>query len=466
MNYSTVLKGELEGLLSSELSRVSRINRYYDIYQGKQGWSVNSDLAYRPAQKITNWTRKLINKKARFMFGIEPYFNFQSVEGGASEDEATVKERLLKDILDSNKWHAKLLKARKDCSIGGKIAIRLWADKNEGLRLFFSPAQEFIDIYDLDDTDSLKRVVFFYSLNDDMDKSKQRIKKQVWFLEDGKCYVDERTFDGYGKVLSVEFDNYFNGLDFIPVVVIRNGGLTGELSGESDVDILWSNQDAYNRLSSDDLDALKFQMFGQDVFTDVSEASLDNLVIAPGAMIDLRTDPSTPLERCANVSRLESSFSYSSKYEQSLNEIKNAMYELLDVPNTSLSELKGMMASGKSMKAAFWDLMAVCDEDWTEWEPALKSLVEYIFRIVAFYNLYDSKSIAEYNTILTIERQYPIQEDSIEDRKMDLEEVISQVRSKYSYIKKWSEIDDTDSEIERILEDNGDVYDLPDDKEV
>ncbi len=44
------------------------------------------------------------------------------------------------------------------------------------------------------------------------------------------------------------------------MVIITNGGLTGETEGVSDVAQLWDNQDAYNKLTSDDIDALKFQI--------------------------------------------------------------------------------------------------------------------------------------------------------------------------------------------------------------
>lgn len=43
------------------------------------------------------------------------------------------------------------------------------------------------------------------------------------------------------------------------------------------------------------------------------------------------------------------------------------MYDTLEVSNISLEQLKGVTQSDKSMKALYWGLMAVCDEDWTEW---------------------------------------------------------------------------------------------------
>lgn len=38
---------------------------------------------------------------------------------------------------------------------------------------------------------------------------------------------------------------------------------------------LWDNQDDYNRLKSDDRDALKFNMFPQRVFRDANQETMD-----------------------------------------------------------------------------------------------------------------------------------------------------------------------------------------------
>src|SRR5699024_11652591 len=59
----------------------------------------------------------------------------------------------------------------------------------------------------------------------------------------------------------LEYEDRDTGLDFIPVIVIANGGLTGDTDGISDVEQVWDNQDNYNKLTSDDIDALQFQMF-------------------------------------------------------------------------------------------------------------------------------------------------------------------------------------------------------------
>lgn len=457
IDYNTLLKVELEGLYGDYLAKVNKINKWYSIYKGKQEWETASGLDYEPTKKITNITKKLIDTRARFMFGREPFFDVRPVnkdkEGSMGyKNQAQEKEDLLKNILDENKFHSKVLKAYKDCRIGGKVAIKLWARKDEGLKIIFSPAQEFFIQYDIDDVDNLQKVVFFYALNDDEDRKKQRIKKQVWELVNEKCILNEIIVDGEGIELSVEYEDYDTGLDFIPVVIVRNGGLTGETEGVSDVELLRHNQDAYNRLTSDDIDALKFQMFGQDVVTDADENSLREIKIAPGAMIDLQTDMAQAAEgRQAKMERLESGFSYKDKFEDTVNRIKNDMYDVLDVPNVSLEQLKGLIQSGKSMKALYWGLMAACDEDWTEWGPALSQMVDYIFRMVDIYNLYSARNIARYETRLEIEHYYPIQDDENEQKRVDMEEVIAEVRSRQSYIDKWLNVENVDSEIEQII---------------
>lgn len=456
INYNKLLATELAGVYGDFLQKVNKINKWYSIYEGKQEWETAKGLDYIPTKKITNITKKLIDFRARFMFGREPFFDVRPIKADAKgstkyQDEAQEKEDLLKDILTTNKFHSKLLKARKDCSIGGRVAIKLWANRDEGLKIIFSPAQEFFPQFNEDDIDLLEKVIFLYALNDEERPENQRIKKQVWEMINGRCVLNEAIYNGKAEPLQILYQDYNTGLDFIPIIIIQNGGLTGETEGVSDVEQLWGNQDTYNRLTSDDVDALKFQMFGQDVITDANEDSLRNIKIAPGAMVDLQTDINQAAEgRQAKMERLESGFSYKDKFADTVNRIKNDMYDTLDVPNISLEQLKGLMQSGKSMKALYWGLMSACEEDWTEWGPALEQMVDYIFRMVDIYNLYGARKIAKYETALEIEHYYPLQDDENEQKRVDMEEVAAEIRSRKSYMDKWGNYEDVDSELEQI----------------
>jgi hypothetical protein len=454
IDYNLLLDAEIQGPYGDQLEKINAINRWYEIYEGKQEWPTAEGLDYTPTKKITNIIKKLIGFRARFMFGREPYFDIRPIQQDAEgstiyQDQAQEKEDLLTKVMTNNKIHSKLLKARKDCSIGGKVAIKLWADRNEGLKIVFSPAQEFFPQFNEDDIDLLEKVIFLYALNTEELAENQRIKKQVWEMWGDKCILNEGIYNGKAELIEALYVDYDTGLDFIPVIIIQNGGLTGETEGQSDVEQLWSNQDAYNRLTSDDIDALRFQMFGQDVITDAEENSIKNIKIAPGALIDLQTEP-TADGRQAKVERLESRFTYADKFTDTVNRVKNDMYDTLDIPNVGLEQLKGLMQSGKSMKALYWSPMAACDEDWTEWGPALEQMVDYIFRMVDIYNLYGARSIAKHETTLVIHHYYPIPEDEADAKRIDMEEVTAQIRSRRAYMKKWGEYEDIDSELEQI----------------
>lgn len=452
------LKGLLNGLYGNQLKHVSRINRNYDIYDGNQEWSIPAELDYEPTQKITNFIKKLIDTKARFMFGREPFFDVRQLgpdDKGSTrlEDEAQAKEDLLKKILDDNKFHSKLVKARKDCSIGGKIAIKLWGHSEKGIKIIFAPAQEFFIRYNTDDVDVIEQVTFLYPMDNEQQKRDQRVKKQEFKMVGAACILNEGIYDGNGDLIEVVEDNKDTKLDFIPVIVIQNGGLTGDTEGISDVELLWPDQDMYNKLSSDDIDALKFNMFPQKIATDAAEKSLQGMKIAPGALIDLQTDMAQASQgRQAKMENLESSFSYGDKFETTLNRHKNNMFELMNVPNIGLDQLKGLMTSGKSMQALYWDLMAACDEDFTEWKPALRQMVEFIFKMVEAYNCYEAREIAKYETGLEIITEYPIQDDIDSQKQVDIEEVLTEVRSRQSYLNKWSNEEDIEAEFNRIRE--------------
>lgn len=453
MEY-TLIKTELAGLYQDHLAMIDAINRNYLIYEGQHHWTTPDGLDYVPTKKITNLIQKLIDTKARFIFGKQLYFDFKPEvpdQKGSTvkQDEAAEKERLFERILQENKFHSKILKAYKDCLIGSKVAIKLWSHENEGLKIIFTPAQEFIAFYNEDDIDLLEKIIFVYNMNDETKPENQRIRKQTWSMAGGKCKLDEGIYSGKGALIEEVYKDHTTGLDFIPVIIIKNGGLTGATEGYSIIDGLWDNQDSYNKLTSDDIDALKFQMFGQDVVTDADENSLKSMKIAPKALIDLQTDI-TADGRQAKMERLESHFSYKDKFADTIGRIKNDLYDIADVPNVSLEQLQGLVQSGKSMKALYWGIIAATEEEWTEWGPALEQMVEFIFKEVEAYNLYKSKHIAQIETRLEIHHYYPIPEDELAAREADMNEVIAEVRSRKSYMKKWGEFEDPDAEIEQI----------------
>ena len=310
--------------------------------------------------------------------------------------------------------------------------------KDKDIRVSFRPSTEFVYSTMDDDCDVLSKIIFFYQVNDEAERDKQRIWKQKYYLDNGRCILNEGIYDGYGRLLEGGQDAD-TGLDFIPCYVVINDGLTGDMMGESDVAELMDLQNAYNRLNSDDADALKFNMFPQTVATDVKAESLE-------ALVDLQTDPATMGSGQAKLDKLESSFSYSERFEAAINRTKNDMFDLLSVPNISLEQLKGLMQSGKSMKALYWELITRCEDKWASWEPALEWLGMTVLKMATAYQ---GLSFPE-DTSVHVEHLYPILEDDFDEMANDQQEVIHQLRSRMSYMKKWGVAPDPDAELRQI----------------
>lgn len=259
--------------------------------------------------------------------------------------------------------------------------------------------------------------------------------------------MDEGLYDGYGREIEKRFEGADTGLDYIPVYVIVNGGLSGDLSGESDVKELQSNQDAYNRAKSDDVDALKYNMFPQKVFTDASQESMDKVQIAPNAVIDLQSEQALSGGARATASVLESTFNYDARLQHSMEQMRADMHALMSVPQVSADVLKGIGISGKAMRALYWDLICRCEEKWADgWDDAIRWMAE---KLIALARMAGEK-LPEIEYSVKIEHLYPIIDDEEEERERDMLEVARQARSRKSYIDKWHSEDDADGELKQI----------------
>ncbi len=446
------IKDELGSLYGEHVVKeINRINELYQIYEGPgQDWQIAPGLKYAPNKTITNYIKTLIKVEARFFVSRPPELKFipQMAKDG---DKCKKLNSFLTQTLSASRWQRKLIQAARDCFIGKRVAMKLVGGFGKPLRVDFRPAQEFVfDTFE-DDVNTLKKIVFFYQIageRDEYDKNKQRIWCQRYEMKDGRCYMDEGIFDGNGKPVGEDnITGRDTGLDFVPCFVILNDGLTGDLSGESDVEMLISNQDTYNRMNSDDVDALRFNMFPMRYTIDASEESAEKLVIAPGAYADINTDASTG-EGKASIGILESNFGYDTRIENRLNRTKNDMYGMLSIPNVSLEQLKGLAQSGKGMKALYWELISRCEEKWSEgWDDALRWMAESLVKMV---RLYEPKKLPVALYSITIDHLYPIPEDEENERLNDMAEANARIRSRKSYNDKWNPQVDAEGELRQV----------------
>lgn len=456
-----IIQAELGGLYGSEVIReMNEIIRLYDIYEGPgQNWIVD-EQDYIPTKKKTNYIKKLIKEEARFLFGKAPTFTVK-VNNDTQQDQVEEINKYIIKILKENLFEDKLIKGARDCFIGKRIAIKLHADTiTKSIRIMFVPSLEFVYKPFEDRVDELKKIIFFHQINQEQDKSKQVIWKQKYEMIDSKCILNEGFYDGYGRLIEMLSDNVDLELSGIPAYVILNDGLSGDLKGESDVEELLDNAMVYNKLASEDIDALKKGMNRTIYGIDVDSEASKHFKLKPGAYWDVATDPTAAEGKQAQIGTVETDFNYNERMENTLNRIKSDMHEVLNIPMINNQDLKGMMTSGKSMKALYWQLIIRCEEKMKSWKPALEWMIVAILEIVEVYNIEKLPQLSEFE--VEVENQYPLQEDEDNEKTLDMQQVNTQVMSRKTYIKKWQTITDEVAEEElkqiqlekQILEDS------------
>lgn len=451
-SYQEFVTAELAGLYGSAvLQEMNDILRLYDIYEGRENFIDKSEEKdYTQTEKRTNLIKKLIKEESRFLFGKTPELYIQPKnDTDADKDKAGEINLYLNKILKDNLFSEKLVKGARDCFIGKRAAIKLYANQDtKEIRIMFLPSLEFIYESDEENPNELKKIIFFYQTNKEVEKDKQRIWKQKYEMIDGRCILNEGIYNGNGiliEPINVDVDLQLSG---IPCYVVINDGLSGDPFGESDVKELLDNQIQYNRLSSEDVDTLRKGMdriiYGIDIDPEASE----KFKLKPGAFWDVPTDP-TAEGKQATLDTIPTDFGYGDKIENSLKRIKSDMYEMLNIPMLSNDELKGMMTSGKTMKALYWQLITRCEEKMMAWRPALEWLIRAILEITEVYQI---EKLPQLDYTVTVENNYPLQEDEDEEKTLDLQQVNAQVMSRKTFIKKWQGVTDdvADAEIKQI----------------
>jgi len=451
-SYQEFVTAELTGLYGSAvLQEMNDILRLYDIYEGRENFIDKSEEKdYTQTEKRTNLIKKLIKEESRFLFGKTPELYIQPKnDTDADKDKAEEINLYLNKILKDNLFSEKLVKGARDCFIGKRAAIKLYANQDtKEIRIMFLPSLEFIYESDEENPNELKKIIFFYQTNKEVEKDKQRIWKQKYEMVDGRCILNEGIYNGNGiliEPINVDVDLQLSG---IPCYVIINDGLSGDPFGESDVKELLDNQIQYNRLSSEDVDTLRKGMdriiYGVDIDPEASE----KFQLKPGAFWDVPTDP-TAEGKQATLGTIPTDFGYGDKIENSLKRIKSDMYEMLNIPMLSNDELKGMMTSGKTMKALYWQLITRCEEKMMAWRPALEWLIRAILEITEVYQI---EKLPQLDYTVTVENNYPLQEDEDEEKTLDLQQVNAQAMSRKTFIKKWQGVTDdvADAEIKQI----------------
>lgn len=454
-----LIKAELEGLYGTNvLQDMRNIISLYDVYENGAEFPKDINKDFTPADLRFKLAKSIINKMARFMFSktldfyVDTPTDVPKEQKEANQEAASVYQTLIDRVLQHNKFSQVILKACKDCLVGKRVALLLNINEECGMQITFHPSLEFVYDIDEDDPHQVGKIVVFYNMNDAKAKKDQRIYKKKWWKENGFAHYSESIYDGQGQLVETIADNMVTKFTHVPAWVIVNEGLTGDLMGESEINDLESLEKWYSRLCCADMDAERQGMNEIRYTIDADPNSVKGLSIAPGAFWDLASDPNQPMDKAAQVGVLQSSMGYTNALGSTLNRLKNGLYEQAAVPNVSPEALQGVVTSGKTLKAIYWDLIVRCDEKMLSWSDALIGLCKSIIEGAKLYpnalSRYNVDTLPDVEYDIRVENQYSLPEDEAEEKTIDLAEVSAQTMSRKRYMKKWHGLTDNEADEE------------------
>lgn len=442
------------------LEEFTQICKYYQAYkkgvnfvmEGTNGDYVPANLKYKLAAT-------LINKEARFLFAeppaikVKPKGDVGKVSQSA-KNAITVLQDLIKTVFDKNMFEDKLIKAAKDCFIGKRVAGLVNFNEDDGVSITFLSSTQFVFETKMGNPSVLTKFVAFLVVQDAKELKSKRIFKKKFELDEstGKIYLEEALYYGTGALIEVVTEYQETLLDAIPACIFLNDGLTGDEDGESEIDVLSDFEKYYSKLGNADIDAGRKSMNPTKYTIDMESRSTKNLSTAPGAIWHLGTDQN--LDKVASgIGILEPAMSYSEPLKTTLDRIKTAGCEAVDMPNVTLESMVGAITSGKALKAIYWPLIVRCKEKMKMWGPQLRQLVEIIIegakKYPATVERYISDPIDMVAYEVVVEAKLPLPEDEVEERTMDLAEVEAQTMSRKAYMQRWRKL--TDDEVTEEL---------------
>lgn len=454
---SGIINMELEGLYGSTvLKEFAEVIKYYDIYEKGAEFQATTIDGFEGATLKLKQSSILIDKEARFMFSSPVDITVEADKADESvKAEQDKYQKLIDKIRDATAFDGKVMKAAKDCFIGKRIAYVVDFDTKTGdVIISFIPSLGFVYSTDDSNIDILTKLIIFYATNNMERKEDQRIYKKKYEMVNGKCVITEGIYNGLAEVIE-QNEEIKTEFTYIPGGVILNGGLTGDMFGESDIAKVAEFESYYNKLNASDIDAERKNMNPITYTVDADPNSTKNLSRAAGAYWDLSSDMNHDGKQ-AQVGTIEPKMEYSDALTSTLSRMKTLSYEALEVPETSSEALKGVVSSGKTLKAIYWGLMVRCDEKFIAWRAGIRHIAKTIIDGCMLYpecaRKYIDETINEIECDFVVGNNYPIQDDINEEKEMDLQEVHNKVRSKKSYMKKYMGLSDeeVDEELQQM----------------
>jgi len=423
-----------------------------------QNWPINDNLDYTPTQDIRNKTKHLLKKQARFMFSNIPTLVIKP-DNVEDKEETENLRRFLEDIFEDNQFWKNTRKAFLEATIEQRVLLRIEANPGEPIKLKYEPIQNFsykdndgslmeVRIFEsapqnvLYTDDDARRVFYLHLYSHKQDEQGNLLPNIIYT----KTKYTNNDFENPADIQIVD-----TGFTSMPCWLIVNGGELGNKFGESDVTDLKKLQTLYNKKNSDFADALRFQMFGALAIVDGKDEDVNQLQIRPNAIHAIRTrDEANDTSKQASITREEYSMSNATAVESYLSRMDKDMRDIMDMPD--IVDLVNI-PSAKAMRYLYNDLIARCEEKWSDWQPIFLQMINFILTIAPSLKSYTNfnKAWLGLKYTLYFQHNYPIPDDIDTKKQTAMQEVIDDVRSISSYIKEFSNEEDANAEFNRIL---------------
>lgn len=440
------------------------IEEYYKAYRdGVRFTTEGTGGDYVPAELHYKMAAALIDKQARFLFAESPD-TIADITGNVAQLPEPTQEaigkavdtynNLINEVLTSTSNDRQMLQAAKDCLIGKRVSAVVHFGVGR-VYVQWIPCTNYLAQYQDGDM-----VMYAHGWTVEEDIGTITYTKLYTKDEQGNVWLHEQRWSNTGATDITPLTKTL--LASIPAVEVINGGLLSDTQGVSEIVGLVDYEAYYSKLNSGDIDALRKSMNPIRYTVDMNPASTQidgktNLPSGAGAYWDLSSDTANPDGR-PQVGLLEISMRHSEALKQTLDRVKTAGYEQVDMPNITLDSLQGAITSGKSLKALYWGLTVRTKEKAKAWIPAITQLLQIIIDGVIAYpdarppEVEPLQELDKQLYTITVENSLPLPEDELEERNADLADVHAQTMSRKAYMQKWLQLTDVeaDEEIKQI----------------
>lgn len=452
-----LIKKEISTGYNIYTKEVAQIKQSYVNYNsGATFYTEGSSGDYVPSNIKFKKAKYLIDKEARFMFSQTPDVVIQALYADENHaKQAGQYQLLVNKVLENSNFASNLLKAAKDCFIGGRVGCLVDYSENDGIIVHFYSALQFY--YETDyGSNKLNKFVSFETLNETKSENRRLYLVNRYENKNGVVYLSSSLYDGRGIIVEQIIPEVETDLSYIPAFVIVNDGTLEQKRGVSEISELVDYESGYSRLSNADIDSERKGMNPIRYVVDMNSRTTQNLPSGAGAFWEMKTEQNQNVVR-PMVGTLSPQMNHTESVRTTLSRINTAMHDAVDIPDISSDGLLSGITSFKALKALYYPLTVRCNEKLKTWKPAIKFIIETIVYL-AFMNKSDAlsryvlSSLDEIAFTVEIVENYALLDDEIEEKDTDLAEIAQNTRSRKSYIKKWrgSELK-TDEQIDAEL---------------